>query len=150
MPRVEFLLHREKYTKPNPAGRWTQKNLHIWRTPITLQFLLYPIHFGMGSLASTTTLSLGFFSKLSFPSSFHRLRFSSSRSFLSIFRNPSLRAKRSSSMATHLQVNASSTLGACSVFSLLFLNCVSVRGYVLCDVSYHLYGCLVAEKLSGR
>uniref|UniRef100_F6HDH6 NAD(P)-binding Rossmann-fold superfamily protein n=1 Tax=Vitis vinifera TaxID=29760 RepID=F6HDH6_VITVI len=66
----------------------------------------------MGTLGSTTTLSPYFSSKLSFSSSFHRLRFSASRSFLSIFRNPSFRAKRSVSTDTRLRVSASSTLGA--------------------------------------
>lgn len=97
----------------------------------------------MDVLASTTTLSPGFSSSLSFASSFHRLHFGTSRSFLSVFRNPSRLAKRSISMSTHFQVNASSALGACSVLSLLFMNCMAAR--VLFS---HL--CLVVEKPSGR
>lgn len=106
----------------------------------------YLLHFPMGTLGSTTTLSPYFSSKLSFSSSFHRLRFSASRSFLSIFRNPSFRAKRSVSTDTRLRVSASSTLGACSVLS-LFVSELYVCAR-LCVVSYlflWLFGCWETE-----
>lgn len=97
-------------------------------------FPFYLLRLLMGTLATTSPLSPHFSSKLSVPSPFHHLPF---------IRNPSIRTNSRVAMETHLRVSASSTLGACSVFYLLLLNCISVPPAFFC-------GCLVAEKPGVR
>ena len=160
MPRVDFLLHREIYRlrqnwKPN-LGPWNRsvesgpRKISISRNPIAVRISIFFIFSTFQwALLVRQPLSL----RTSPPSSPFPLRFIGSAS-----KPPDRSSLSSETLAFVRNAVFQQTLVFESarrprlvrvLFSLfLFLNCMSVRGYVLCRTFF--YGCLVAEKLSGR